>query len=381
MKKILLIVLIALSLKLLYFIFANVVAIVSIPKKEISFTYNSLTGIFHQNDSFWYEKISKEGYPILTNKDAIGFSYKEVYVQSSWAFFPFYPLLNAAIVKTMNCTYADSALFLSLLFSILAFIGFYKFNLVYLQDEKKSFFNTLLFMVLPFNYYFSVFYTEAIFFTFLIFCFISIYYKREWMLFFLLIPLTLLRPNGIILTVPLFLYYLERRTLLIGYKLNFKELIKKQHLVVFFYFTSSIIVFLIYGYYQKKMTGEFFAFSIAQRGWYREFMFPILALFRRGDFATQFNSFYTIVVIIFSIFAWKKFNLSLNVLIWISLILPMCSGSMTSMQRFITIIFPLVIYLGEIIYLTKFKREILIGSLALQLFIFYYWLNGVPFSF
>lgn len=381
MRKILLIVLIALSLKLLYLIFSNVVVSISVPKKGASLNHKSLTDIFHQNDSFWYEKISREGYPKITDKNAIGFSYNEVCVQSSWAFFPFYPLLNSAIIKLTDCKYVNSALFLSLLFSILSFIGFYKFNLFYLKDEKRSFFNTLLFMALPFNYYFSVFYTEAIFFTCLIFCFIAIHKNREWMLLFLLIPLILLRPNGIILTIPLYLYYLERHSLLIGYKVTFKQLLEKQHLIVLFYFASALIAFLIYGYYQKTMTGEFFAFSIAQRGWYREFMFPVLALFRRGDFATQFNSFYTIAVIIFSIAAWKKFSLSLNVFIWISLILPMCSGSMTSMQRFITLIFPLTIYFGEIIYKTKFKQVILLVSLTLQLFVFYFWLNGDSFSF
>lgn len=129
------------------------------------------------------------------------------------------------------------------------------------------------------------------------------------------------------------------------------------------------------------MTGEFFAFSIAQRGWYREFMFPILALFRRGDFATQFNSFYTILVMLFAILAWKRFSLSLNVLIWTSLIFPMCSGSITSMQRYISVIFPLTIFLGEFLLRSKRPYAILSVIFAVQLFIFYFWLTETPFSF
>jgi hypothetical protein len=64
------------------------------------------------------------------------------------------------------------------------------------------------------------------------------------------------------------------------------------------------------------MTGYYFAFSIAQAGWYREFMFPLFAFFRRGDFATQFNSVYTILVIILSAMIWKKLPLSMNLLAW-----------------------------------------------------------------
>ncbi|MGZ4043210.1 MAG: hypothetical protein ACXVO9_08410 [Bacteroidia bacterium] len=378
MNRTLQIIVIAILVKLLYFGFFLAKEKFS-GKENVSASYQNLTGIFNRNDASWYEKISTQGYPEIKNKIAIGFSYKGTYVQSAWAFFPFYPMLNSAIIKGFGCSYNDSALFLSVLFSLLAFVVFYKFNCVYLKNEPKAFYNTLLLIALPFNYYFSMFYTEAIFFTFLIVCFLSIYYKREWLLFFLLIPLTLLRPNGIILTLPLYLYYLERNDLLD--KNYLKQLITKKHFLVLFYFSSALASFILFGLYQKKMTGEFLAFSIAQKGWYKETMFPLLAFFRRGDFATQFYSFYTIVVCLFALYASRKLSLSFNILVWVSLILPLCAGSITSMQRYIVIIFPLVMFLGGILYESKFRNAFFLICITLQLFLFYFWLNNAPFSF
>ena len=68
------------------------------------------------------------------------------------------------------------------------------------------------------------------------------------------------------------------------------------------------------------MTDHYFAFIKAQAGWYKEFMFPLLSLFRRGDLATQFNSVYTILFMLLAIVMAKKLPLSLNVLIWIKYI-------------------------------------------------------------
>jgi hypothetical protein len=129
------------------------------------------------------------------------------------------------------------------------------------------------------------------------------------------------------------------------------------------------------------MTNEYFAFSIAQAGWYRRFMFPLLAFFRQGNFPTQFNSFYGIAAIIIAVFAWKRFPLSLNMLIWISLILPLSSGSVNSLPRFISIIFPLTIFIGSWLYKSRGRNWILTGLFGLQMITFYFWLISDPFSY
>lgn len=192
--------------------------------------------------------------------------------------------------------------------------------------------------------------------------------------------MVMVRPNGLFMLLPLSLYFLENKKILEGYKLSRNKFDR----IAFFQFLSflpGILIFAAYCLYQKQMTDEYFAFSIAQAGWYRKFMFPLLAFFRQGNFATQFNSYYGIIAIILAGFAWRRFPLSLNVLIWISLILPLCSGSVTSIQRFISVIFPLTIYFGSWMYKSRNRNWILPGLFALQLITFYFWLIRDPFSF
>ena len=129
------------------------------------------------------------------------------------------------------------------------------------------------------------------------------------------------------------------------------------------------------------MTGYFFAFSIAQAGWYRELTFPLLSFFRRGDLATQFNSIFTILVIIYAIWNRKKLPFSLNVLILVSLLLPLFSGSVTSMTRFVSVIFPLFLILSSYIQKSNFKYTILFLVLSLHFLSLYGWIIDHPISY
>jgi hypothetical protein len=160
-----------------------------------------------------------------------------------------------------------------------------------------------------------------------------------------------------------------------------RSVFNKENLIRTISFIPGFIVFIGYGVFQYVKTNEFFAFSIAQQGWYRDFMFPLLAFFRQGDVATQFNSFYAIAFILLAIYAWKKLPLSLNILIWFGLLLPLTSGSVLSIQRFISVIFPFTILIGRWIYNHKYKYLALMILFGLQLFTYYFWLAEHPLSF
>lgn len=347
---------------------------------DSSVSVDGYIGMIKRNDTGWYEKIAANWYPRITEKIELGYSNKADFKQSEWAFFPFYPGLNRISTQWFNIDFDMSGFTLSMLFSTLAFIGFYIFCKTYLGDPDKALYGTLVFLLFPFHYFFSMMYTEAIFFTFLIFSFIAIYRRKYLFIPILIIPMVLVRPNGIVALIPLYFYFLERNNIVSKKNFDFTLLLGRKNLVQSLIFLTGPIAFLAYLIYQKQMTGYYFAFSIAQAGWYREFMFPLFAFFRRGDFATQFNSFYTILVIVLSAMMWKKLPLSLNLLVWTSLLLPLCSGSMTSMPRFISVIFPLIIIYGGWFYATRFRYAMLVVLFALQLWTFYYWLIGDAFG-
>jgi len=376
LRNILLLIAASIVLKVAYLVFAYYV----LDNPEV-LTLDGYSSILNRNDASWYEKIANNWYPEITDVRDLGYSHDADFKQSEWAFFPLYPWLNRVMMSLFHITFNQSGFILSLLFSTLAFIGFYIFCELFTRDPKRSLYCSLVFLLFPFHYYFSMMYSEALFFTLLIFAFISIHNRKYYFIPFLLFPLALVRPFGIIALVPLYLYYLERENILVGYKLDLKTLFSRRNILKSLLFITGPIAFLLYLVYQKQMTDHYFAFSIAQAGWYREFRLPFLSFFRSGDFPTQFNSVFTILLIVFSAFIWKRNPLSLNIFIWLSILVPLCSGSVGSMPRFGSVLFPLTIIVGTWLYQNKCRSAILVLFFALQIFVFYYWLQWHPFSF
>ena len=370
----------ALGLKIIYFGFA-----IGVSKLNIGYNTECTTtdffSLFKRNDSFWYQKAAEEGYPKITKEIDLGYSYGKYFKQSVWAHFPMYPLSIRAVEAIFNLDFSRSAFIVSLLFSITSFIGFYFLCLIVFKlNERQSFFSTLFFMLFPFHYYYSMYYTEATFFTCLAFSFVCINQKKYAIMSLLLIPLTLVRPNGMACLLPLFIYYIEVEGGFIYFYTNIKNW-NWSKIKTMLWFFSAPLTLAIYCMYQKHMTDYYFAFIKAQAGWYKEFMFPFLGLFRRGDLATQFNSVYTIICMLLAIFMVKKLPLSLNVLIWISILLPMTSGSVACMPRYISTIFPFTIYVASFFVNSKRGLLILPVLFLLQLLTFYPWLFSNPFSY
>jgi Gpi18-like mannosyltransferase len=374
------IVAITLLLKITYFCFAFVVSALD-SNYDIACNETELVALFKRNDAAWYQRVADEGYPKITNPSDLGYSNGKDVKQSVWAFFPLYPLSVRYFGSLFGLDFDHSAFLLSLVFGATCFISFYFICIhVFKKPRKESFIATLFFMCFPFNYYYSMYYTEAVFFTLLAFAFVFIAQKKYGLASILFVPLVLVRPNGIVSLLPLFLYYIEVEG---GFKayLDYLKTWNWKKLGNMLYFISGPIALGLYCLYQKHMTNHYFAFAKAQAGWDKDFMFPLLGLFRQSSFATQFNSVYAIIFMIIGIFAWKKLPLSLNLLIWINILLPLSSGSAAGMPRYVSIAFPLTILLISSLTVSRFKYLILVGFLLIQLLTFYPWVIGDPFSF
>ena len=379
-KYIFRIILISFCLKLSYFIFSLAVAKFN-PENVTACTTSEFLTLFKKNDSYWYQKAAEEGYPKITNPADLGYSDGQYFKQSVWAHFPMYPLLIRYTERLFDTDFDTSCFVLSSIFTLSSFIGFYLLCIsVFKIGEKESFLYTLVLMIFPFHYYFSMYYTEAVFFTFMIFSFVTIAQKKYWLTSLLLIPLTLVRPNGIVTIIPLAIFFIETEG---GFKSFFSRYFKfdKSLILKSLCFLSAPLALGVYCLHQKHMTNNYFAFVQAQYGWYKEFMIPFMGLFRRGDFTTQFNSIYVLIFMALGVLIWKKLPLSLNVLIWISILLPMASGSVACMPRYISMIFPFTIYLASLFIKTKYRFFILGVLFCLQLLTFYPWLFSYTFSY
>jgi len=333
------------------------------------------------NDSWWYQKIIDNGYEEVNCERDLGYCEWPDFKQSSWAFFPMYPLIIKGIKSITGLSSDICSTIASIILSTLAMFAIFWFGFIYYKDKSKALFTTILIFTFPFHFYFSAFYTEALFLSLLVFSFIAIKTHRYTLLSLLLIPLVLTRPNGLVAIFPLYLYFLECNNLLEKYKLKFAGLFTTRNILQSLFFISGVIAFGTYCYYQYTQTGFYNAFSIAQRGWEKEYTFPLASLFSNGKFESQFHSSYALAFMLFSIYAWRKLPISMNILIWAGILLPLSAGSTISMARYISILFPLFFVLGDLIYKLKIKYIILAMLFIGQLFTLAGFIQGAPICY
>ncbi len=364
-------ILLFLLIKLSYLSVSVVWSRMGLVEAEYRFSVAGYTELAMRKDAFWYKKIATQGCPALEEADE---SYFEE--QSVWAFFPAYPLFNRWLSRLFALPYERAALLASLLFSIGGLLGFYFFCRRYWRDQDKAVFGTLLLLVFPFHFSQSMFLTEAPFFLFLIWAAHAVQTRNNALLALLLLPLVLLRPNGLVLLLPLYLYFLEQRSIPLLRFYRYRD----SYLGVLLCLPACL-AFLAYGYYQYLQTGFFFAFSLAQQAWGKSFMFPLLALFRQGNFNYQATSWYVILICLLLFFGRKKLPLSFHVMVLISLFLPLTAGSTFGMIRYISVIFPVSLLYVEMLYPVAKSGLLLLLLYGLHLGSFYLWFADYPIGF
>ena len=244
-----------------------------LPKTFFTFNDISVLDIFKRNDSCWYEKIATRGYPEIHHKEELGTCIDGVKQQSAWAFFPLYPAIIKATCLISGFSFSGAAFIWSLIFPVFGLLGFYVFTRKFFNDENTAFFSTVFLMLFPFHYYFSMYYTEALFLTLTMWSFIAIGSKKNLWLIPLLALTTLVRPNGLLAVVPLFLYFAEQNNVVRGGTINFSR-IDKSFLINSLVFLAAPLTFALFCCYQYAATGYWNAFSLAQAGWCRSFSFP-----------------------------------------------------------------------------------------------------------
>lgn len=367
-----------LLIKPVYALFAFILAWAGVEFYEIGIyrlqnpVFEGFISLFSRNDTGWYNHIVMYGHQKVSPIDLYPNEIKG-WVQSHYAFFPLFPLIISILVKT-GMSFMLSGLILVTIFSAGAFYLFYVFAKHFLQSEQKAWIASLCFLVFPFNYYYSMIYSEGLFLLLLMTAFLSILRKKWVWLTISASLLVLTRPNGLWMALPLLIFFIEqhREDIL---KRDYRKLRPVLLLAVM---PLTMLGYCIYLYY---MTGDFFAFATAQKGWNKSPMFPLLALFRSGDWHEQFYSIYTILGMIAALLLRKRLPLSLHVFIWINILLPLSAGSVASMPRYISGLFPYFLFLGDWLGTKKYRYPVIGILLLLQLWTFYFWVIADRFSY
>lgn len=265
-------------------------------------------------------------------------------------FFPLYPLL----VRLASFNLIFNPVLVGLLISYLAFIGsifvFYKLlkqDKIEKEEREKI---ILLLLLFPTSYYFLSYYTESIFLllTLSVFYFIN---KKKFFLASILTALaTATRITGLALLPAIFWE---------GYQYYKKY--KK--------FPFSILIaplgFFLYGLYLQLTTDGALAIISKQENWDRPIGIfgPIVALsdglnkfiysssITKGDFfghSMEIMEFlFAVGYILFIIFSFKKIKFSYWLFVLFSALPIFFSGALSSIQRYMVVLFPVYIYLGK----------------------------------
>lgn len=337
--------------------------------------------IFNKADAGWYQHIFTNGYPHVTERDSIGLRNAGNSVQSAWAFFPAYPYTIKLFSKIFQTNYNRSAFIAGFFFSI----AFFFLLFIFLRNQNSTRTKWIVILTIacfPFHFFYHVFYSEAYFMVAMLAAMLLI--QRNYLLpaSLCLALMVMIRSSGLSLLPVIFFYALHIQGVS-----SFKQF-KKISTEVFSLWIRYLLLFLMpllafgcWCYYQWLSTGHWNAFAIAQEGWYHKLRFPLLSLFRGGDWQNQFLSWYTILFLVAAVLFFKKFLLYEKIWVVIGLLFPLCFGTVISMPRYISIVLPVFFVAGEKISCTKYNVVILSFLTMLQLVTFYFWLKGDPICY
>ncbi len=322
--------------------------------------------IYFNSDSGWYKVIAENGYAHVPLSESNNWSAPNLH----FAFFPLFPLCIRLVMEISGMGFFSAAFCLNIIVLYPLVRYFYLFMLHYGIEAKQAFKGVVLFLLFPFSMHIYFIYTEALFFTLVIASFFFIA-KKQWLKFAISAALvTLTRPNGLILLVPFFLYIVENNG---GFKWgNIKALLKHPFVYTLI---AMPLAFFVWMYVQHAITGNWMASAAAQAGWKKHWMFPLLALFRNGFWQEQLASIYAIMIMLVAIYFYKKWAPSINAFVWIIILLPLSAGSVISMTRYLSMLFPYYLQAAASQWLNRYYKTITVLLIALQLAVLKLWIE------
>lgn len=339
--------------------------------KEFNLTHCIMS--YFNSDSGWYRAITLYHYDQIPISESSGWSSPNAH----FAFFPLFPFLIAGVMKITGTDFYNSAFFLNLI--ILFFL--IRIWVIYLTskcfDSKVVFKLTLLLLLFPFSLHLYFIYTESLYLLFLIHVFHHAE-NKQWLktaVFASFMVLT--RPNGIMILLPIAVLLFE----------NLRESDQPNLFGKLKSFPISVLSLILvpltlmaWMMYQYKITGDPFMFSHAQAFWHKEWMFPLQALFRLGFWDQQYMSVLVVIVMLFALYAGRKWSNSYRVLVWTGILLPLSAGSVISMSRYMSVLFPFYISMSNWVK-SKYYPMIIIVCVLGQMMSIKWWFEDAAIMY
>ncbi len=336
-------------------------------------------GIFEKHlaayDGQWYLHIARYGY----------FQFPaEITQAQAYAFFPLYPLLISFLSKLLLNNLVLTALLISFTASFIATILLYKLvKLDYSEQIARR--SVLAFLIFPAAIFYLGVYTESLFMAFSLGVLYFIRTHRWFAGGVVSYLAALTRPQGVLLSLPIFIEYV------VYWKKTNDHLGKK--LLRGLTLLSAPLGLASYYFFLYLHTGDFFA-HLKGNGevWGRETpnIATLLGVFTQGILqfpALPFHSFLyskldvASTVIFLLLLGWYARTVRVSYVFYslILILLPLSTGTTSSMIRYVSLSFPHYIFLALLGLKYKFVQTLLcVMSFSLLIvlgirFVHWYW--------
>ncbi len=296
-------------------------------------------------DANWYMSIVTGGYHWVTDD------------QSNVAFFPLYPVATKAGGWLLGGRYLLAGVLLSsvFLFAALAFL----YRLVQIDfGEDIARRSVWLLAIFPTSVFFTTMYTESLF---LLTSVAAFYYARRnsWALAGLAgLLASMTRITGLLLIIPLAYEYLQQR--------SFSPLKSLRPALLWLtLIPAGLVIYMGYLYFGF---GRPMAFAETQAVGWGHSLTPILGSFT-NDFSVLFDLHEkwviydmaaTLILAALIIIGSKRLRHSYVIYMFLSLLLPLASGTTKSMSRYMLVVFPVFILVAQ---LTR-RRPVLLWAVS-----------------
>jgi hypothetical protein len=312
-------------------------------------------------DSGWYLNVAKNGYVSDTINGG----------QSNYGFFPFYPVAIKLLGLLIHNNFV-AGIIISNLLLLISSMYLFLLSLNFYQNRSIALMAVGILFFFPGSYLLSGVYSES---AFICFSIMSIYFfeKRDYALcgisgFFL----TLTRPFGVLILVPLFLRYVSK------YGIDFKPKVIYLALIplgMFSFFTYCYLT-----------TGDFLLYVHAKEtGWGTKYAIPWQVLIqglRTTDHYLYFNALYTLTIVVLSVFLMSYGPLYFLLWVLLLIIAPLSNGivNLVCMPRYILVCFPLFMMLAAFATKQKWGWVLIFLLAAINFFLSGYFQLGYEFT-
>src|ERR1700690_82893 len=355
--------------------------------------------IWIYSDAEWYLSIAANGYPntdqmkkAAAEHDALkGYPYQfaqgdpaakyrkytEWDKDAKYAFFPLYPLSIAALHSILPLHVA--AFVGANAISALAFLALYALVLEYFSDKGLAFRSLLLLMFYPFSVFYQAYYSEGLF---LLLAVLSFYFLKKGRVGLSVLCgalLALTRPTGVVIVAPLLVLAIKQGLPAPNRAAKRAEKLRRRTGVPMSAIDWSrsrivclaplgLVPYLMFNYFQ---TGHWNYFALAQKRWGFEgsaFLGNLLNNtvvagldFFRLKFLSdrQCQLDYTVMALTLAVLvlSYKRLPLELWTFSALQWFVPLLLKDLMSFSRYVSISFPLFLYLASTI-----KRKWVLGA-------------------